>query len=126
MGRYYSGDIEGKFWFGVQPSDVAESFGAVEQEQYCIDYVIYRKHLDKTHKRMAQLVAEMGDTKQKLDDFLAKTMVIMTKFLKKMALILSTFLCTLIGTLVKISLIFLSRIPMQIIANSLLNFKLNL
>ena len=72
MGRYYSGDIEGKFWFGVQPSNVAESFGAVEQEQYCIDYVIYRKHLDKTHKRMAQLVAEMGDTKQKLDDFFSK------------------------------------------------------
>jgi hypothetical protein len=30
MGRYYSGDIEGKFWLGVQPSDDAEQFGAVE------------------------------------------------------------------------------------------------
>ena len=29
MGRYYSGDIEGKFWFGIQPSNDAEQFGAV-------------------------------------------------------------------------------------------------
>ena len=72
MGRYYSGDIEGKFWFGVQPSDVAESFGAVEQEKYLIDYVVYREHLDQTHKRMNELVSKMCKTKQKLDDFFSK------------------------------------------------------
>ena len=27
MGRYYSGDIEGKFWFGVQSSGDSENFG---------------------------------------------------------------------------------------------------
>lgn len=27
MGRYYSGDIEGKFWFAVQSSDAPERFG---------------------------------------------------------------------------------------------------
>ena len=27
MGRYYNGDIEGKFWFGVQSSDDADFFG---------------------------------------------------------------------------------------------------
>ena len=27
MGRYYSGQIAGKFWFGVQDSDDAEAFG---------------------------------------------------------------------------------------------------
>lgn len=27
MGRYYSGDIEGKFWFGVQDSNDANHFG---------------------------------------------------------------------------------------------------
>lgn len=32
MGRYYSGDIEGKFWFGVQSSHDGEFFGAIEQE----------------------------------------------------------------------------------------------
>lgn len=72
MGRYYNGDIEGEFWFAVQSSDVAKSFGAVEQEKYCIDYVVYRKHLDKTHKRMAELESKLGDAKQKLDDFFEK------------------------------------------------------
>ena len=33
MGRYYSGDIEGKFWFGVQSSTDGEFFGAEEQEK---------------------------------------------------------------------------------------------
>ena len=28
MGRYYDGDIEGKFWFAVQSSDDGEFFGA--------------------------------------------------------------------------------------------------
>ena len=32
MGRYYSGDIDGKFWFAVQPSDDANYFG-VEGER---------------------------------------------------------------------------------------------
>lgn len=30
MGRYYSGDIGGKFMFGVQPSDAPERFYAVD------------------------------------------------------------------------------------------------
>ena len=30
MGRYYHGDIEGKFWFGVQDSRDAEHFGGEE------------------------------------------------------------------------------------------------
>ena len=32
MGRYYRGDIEGKFWFAVQQSDDADYFG-VEGER---------------------------------------------------------------------------------------------
>tara|TARA_E500000081_G_C6135368_1_gene356349 strand:- start:698 stop:1093 length:396 start_codon:yes stop_codon:yes gene_type:complete len=31
MGRYYDGDIEGKFWFGLQPSDDADFFGVQGQ-----------------------------------------------------------------------------------------------
>lgn len=37
MGRYYWGDINGKFWFGIQSSTDAENFGAVAQEFYCWD-----------------------------------------------------------------------------------------
>jgi len=41
MGRYYSGDIEGKFWFAVQSSDDAEHFGVEgnhpEEIEYCFE-----------------------------------------------------------------------------------------
>jgi len=43
MGRYYNGDIEGKFWFAVQPSDAGERFGAVQIEPYYIEYEIERE-----------------------------------------------------------------------------------
>ena len=45
MGRYYNGDIEGKFWFAVQSSDAPERFGAFEIEQEYIDYTINRHSL---------------------------------------------------------------------------------
>jgi len=32
MGRYYSGDINGKFWFGVQDSNAIEQLGGVVEE----------------------------------------------------------------------------------------------
>lgn len=33
MGRYYYGDIEGKFWFGVQSSFAADRFGVSVYEE---------------------------------------------------------------------------------------------
>ncbi len=38
MGRYYNGDINGKFWFAVQSSDDAEQFGASASESGYIPY----------------------------------------------------------------------------------------
>jgi hypothetical protein len=35
MGRYYSGDIQGKFWFAVQSSDDASAFG--EKIKECVE-----------------------------------------------------------------------------------------
>ena len=34
MGRYYNGDIKGKFWFGIQKSDSASRFGGTEYLEY--------------------------------------------------------------------------------------------
>jgi alcohol dehydrogenase class IV len=42
MGRYYNGDIDGKFWFAVQPSNAGERFGAKEISPYYIEYEIDR------------------------------------------------------------------------------------
>ena len=40
MGRYYYGDIEGKFWFAVQPSTDPAFFGMEEIEHNFINYYI--------------------------------------------------------------------------------------
>lgn len=43
MGRYYSGDIDGKFMFAIQGGDAGERFGAIEENSGYIDYVVYRE-----------------------------------------------------------------------------------
>jgi hypothetical protein len=35
MGRYYTGNISGKFWFGVQDSSMLERYGGTLTENYC-------------------------------------------------------------------------------------------
>lgn len=42
MGRYYQGDIEGKFMFSVQSSNAAERFGAEEMDPHYVEYIIKR------------------------------------------------------------------------------------
>tara|TARA_B100000315_G_C14001057_1_gene330198 strand:+ start:76 stop:456 length:381 start_codon:yes stop_codon:yes gene_type:complete len=64
MGRYYSGDIEGKWWFGVQPSDVPLRFGAVETTiEYCIS------NDDDFKDTMKEIETELGDKMRMFDDF---------------------------------------------------------
>ena len=38
MGRYYNGDIEGKFWFAVQSSDASERFGGTGYQPAYTEY----------------------------------------------------------------------------------------
>lgn len=38
MGRYYSGDINGKFWVGLQSSNAADRFGVKGHEPSYIEY----------------------------------------------------------------------------------------
>jgi len=48
MGRYYNGDIDGKFMFAVQSSDAHERFGAIAEETDYIPYVVYRDSYAET------------------------------------------------------------------------------
>lgn len=60
MGRYYTGDIEGKFWFGTQPSDDAEQFGAVEST---VTYYSVEEMEDNDRKcevRLTEIFGELG------------------------------------------------------------------
>jgi len=59
MGRYYSGDIDGKFWFGLQSSDAADRFGVNGQTP---DYLEY--YFDKDN--IGEVEAELKSIKEKL------------------------------------------------------------
>lgn len=55
MGRYYSGDIEGKFMFAVQPSNAGERFEAFDIEPQYVEYCVNREsyeHIKKTLKEI--------------------------------------------------------------------------
>lgn len=68
MGRYYSGDIEGKFWFAVQSSDAANRFGF---EGYCsyLKYYFNEEDLDKVESEIANIETKLGDKLHTLDKF---------------------------------------------------------
>ena len=59
MGRYYNGDIEGKFWFGVQSSDDGEFFGAVASEPNEIDY--YVSDIEQVEEGITKCKKQIGE-----------------------------------------------------------------
>jgi len=92
MGRYYFGDIEGKFMFAVQSSNAADRFGSVGQSPDIIEYYFGNEHLPKINEELEKLkdahekvtkffesignggyndemAAEYGLTKQDLSDY---------------------------------------------------------
>lgn len=72
MGRYYSGDIEGKFWFAVQSSDDASFFGGEESEPQVINYEFEQEHKKEVEKGIAECINKLGKYKNKLDEFFNK------------------------------------------------------
>ena len=69
MGRYYSGDIEGKFWFGLQPSNAAGRFGGEEREPQYIEYYFDDEHLSEVNEEIDRIITTLGDKKKIIDDF---------------------------------------------------------
>jgi len=68
MGRYYHGDIEGKFWFGVQSSSDADFFG-VEGSARFLNYYFDEEDKKKVHDGMVECNNTLGKYKKLLDDF---------------------------------------------------------
>jgi len=66
MGRYYSGDIEGKFMFAVQGSNAPERFGASENQNY-IDYYIDSSQTDEVREEVKQIETEHADQIKRID-----------------------------------------------------------
>jgi hypothetical protein len=72
MGRYYSGDIEGKFWFGIQSSDDASYFGGEEYEPNHISYYFSKSDLPEIENGIKNCKKELGIYRKKLDKFFEK------------------------------------------------------
>jgi hypothetical protein len=68
MGRYYNGDIEGKFWFGVQSSDDADFFG-VEGKPRFYHYYFSEDDKKKVHKGLLECSRVLQGYMVALDKF---------------------------------------------------------
>ena len=69
MGRYYNGDIEGKFWFAVQSSTDADFFGVTGTEPNYLDYYFSTDNLDSIKEGITQCENALGNWRSKLDKF---------------------------------------------------------
>lgn len=71
MGRYYSGSIDGKFWFGIQSSFAATRFGVGCKllDNNCLIYNFKENHLEKLNEEIKKIETQLGKKKQKLDVF---------------------------------------------------------
>tara|TARA_R100000734_G_C3265280_1_gene62779 strand:- start:64 stop:471 length:408 start_codon:yes stop_codon:yes gene_type:complete len=68
MGRYYNGDIEGKFWFGVQSSTDADYFG-VEGDARFLNYYFTEEDLPKIESGIKKCKQYLGSLLEALDEF---------------------------------------------------------
>ena len=71
MGRYYSGDIDGKFWFAVQSSDCADRFGVTGQEPNVINYYFGEDDLEGVEAEIANIEEVLGDKVRIITEFFA-------------------------------------------------------
>ena len=69
MGRYYAGDIEGKFWFGIQASDDADFFGGEHLEPQSINYYFGKEHLPEIEKGIKECLKALGQYKNRISDY---------------------------------------------------------
>ena len=68
MGRYYTGDIEGKFMFGVQSSDDANFFGAEGHASY-LNYYYSKEDLPKVEEGIKECEGVLGEYLKHIDQF---------------------------------------------------------
>ena len=69
MGRYYTGDIEGKFAFGVQSSNAADRFGVIGQTPNFIEYYYNEDDLEKLQEELKNIEDAFGEHKTALKTY---------------------------------------------------------
>jgi len=69
MGRYYSGSIKGKFWFGVQSSIAADRFGVIHSEPNFVEYYFDKEDLPSVEEEIKVIENGLGDKLQVIEKF---------------------------------------------------------
>ena len=69
MGRYYYGDIEGKFWFAVQPSTAADRFGVQGYEPQYLEYWFQQEDLEKVQAELKRIEEKHSEQFKKIKQF---------------------------------------------------------
>jgi len=69
MGRYYHGDIEGKFMFAVQSSDDADYFGSTGYRPDELHYNFSTNDIPQIKEGIENCIKALGKHKDSLDSF---------------------------------------------------------
>jgi len=69
MGRYYDGDIIGRFWYSVQGSDDADYFGVTGFTLNTLYYYYEKEDLEGVVQGVNKCEDMLGEALDKLDDF---------------------------------------------------------
>jgi hypothetical protein len=72
MGRYYTGDIEGKFWFAVQSSEAADRFGVSGYQPYVLNYNFEEEDLEGVEEEIKNIEESLGGQLQVIERFFAE------------------------------------------------------
>ena len=60
MGRWYSGSIEGKFWFGIQDSNAADRFGVTGHQHQQLYYYFSEEDLPGIYQELSNIATNLG------------------------------------------------------------------
>ena len=69
MGRYYSGDIEGKFWFALQSSNAADRFGVTGEEPNYLTYYFDKDNLEDVEKEIKNIEESLSGKLEIVENF---------------------------------------------------------
>ena len=69
MGRYYSGSIEGKFWFSVQNSNAADRFGVTGVEPSELYYYFDKGNLDDVDEELKVIRKQLAKHRTKMKKY---------------------------------------------------------
>ncbi len=69
MGRYFSGDINGKFWFAIQSSNDADNFGVTGTQPEELEYYFEKDNLPDINEGIDECIQGIGKYKKKIDKF---------------------------------------------------------